>query len=457
MGATPPTPVSAFAVPSTSTASSSSPSWEDLNKSKNAAEHRFSRSWSWWTAQPRFASGSRYKENNEHAGAGDVAKRGQPEGSLARRTRDPARFSIKALSELDARPASKPGTRREQLEFLQRERDPDGFARFSAALVAPDREGRASRSVALEPLYADGRYRGVEQQAIDKGKAVFGGSGRTYPDWVARSRQGDGSYKTIAFDLKVPLYKPGTFMQTFYEPQGATGIKQEFTKRRERMEPGTEQRLVFDLVSGAHDYKRSRQAIIDFAGTHRDRSGNFVADSAQFLYRREIKDKSGATPRGTGRYEVKMSKPIALNPSPTMAASGPSSSSTAAPALPGLGGAASSTRQLSSSSAGSTTFAPLALSAAPTHALGPPAVRTSFGVSPRPPGSSSSSSATSSSNATSGPRLSLAPAPHPPPSPSSSTGTSGARQGTSSSASSSSLRSSTAASTNKGGGHQGPL
>ncbi|WP_343821209.1 hypothetical protein ISN75_09980 [Dyella marensis] len=418
-----------------------------MNKSKGAAEHRFSRSWSWWSGQPRFAPGSRYKENFEHPTAGDADKRNLAENNLQRRTRDPARFSIRALSELDARPAGASGAPRENLEFLQRRRGLGGSPVFSTALVAPNASGGSSRSVALEPLYAERRYQGLEQQRIDKGKEHFAGTGRTYPDWVARSRQGDGSYKTIAFDLKVPLYKPGTFMQQFYQPpDGARGIKQEFEQRRERMPAHTEQRLVFDLVSGNHNYKVSKQAIRDFADAHRDSSGQFVADSAQFLYRREIKDKSGAFPRGTGRYEVKMSKPIPLNPAPAAAASSMGSSSSPGSMLAGVGGASSSTLRTASSSAASSMPPPLAVPP-------PPGIRPTPSVpaqssSSRPPGSLSLSSMAS------GVHFPTAPAPHQPP-PSLSANSTGARQSTTSSSTSALPRHvSTASSTGKGG--QGP-
>lgn len=430
----PPVPGSALAAPSTSFASRGLPSWEDLNKSKGAAEHRFAMPWSWWTAQPRFAHASSYKENEEHPTDGDVAKRDRPERA-ARRTRDPARFSIKALSELDARPVGKSGTPREQLEFLQRRRGFGGAAVFSRNLVVPKHTGGSARGVALEPLYVGGQYQGHEQQSIDKGKSHFRGDGRTYPDWVARSPQGGGSYKTIAFDLKVPLARPGYYMEMFYQPRsGKPGIKQEFEQRRERMAPGTEQRLVFDLVSGGHDYSASKRSIVEFARSHPDESGRFVADSAQFLYRKEIKDKSGPIPRGTGRYEVKMSKPIALNPPSALSVPGASSSSAPPPPLPGMGGPSSSIRHASSSSMGSTGFPSMPPPPGPLHPPGPPAVRTGFGLSPRPPGSSFSSSSPPGS------RPVLAPALRQPPPPSSSSSTS-----------SSSLRSSSSAAIPRGG------
>ena len=433
----PPVPGSAFAAPSTSSASHGLPSWEDLNKSKGAAEHRFAMPWSWWTAQPRFAHASFYKENEEHPTAGDAGKRDKPERA-ARRTRDPARFSIKALSELDARPVGKSGTRRERLEFLQRRRGFDGAPVFSRNLVVPKHGGGSARGVALEPLYAAGQYQGHEQQSIEKGNSRFRGAGRTYPDWVARSQQGDGSYKTIAFDLKVPLARPGDYMGMFYEPRGASGIKQEFEQRRARMAPGTEQRLVFDLVSGGHDYSASKRSIVEFARSHPDESGRFVADSAQFLYRKEIMDKSGPIPRGTRRYEVKMSKPIALNPPSALPGPGASSGSVPPPPLPGMGGPSSSIRHASSSSVGSTGFPSMPPPPGSLHPPGPPAVRTGFGLSPRPSGSSFSSSSPAGS------RPVLAPAPHqPPPSASSST-------------SSSSLRSSSSAAIPHGG-HPGAI
>jgi len=175
----PPMPVSAFAAPSTSAVPSRPPSWEDLNKSRGAAEHRFSRNWSWWSGQPRFAPGSRYKENVEHPIAGDAGKRDLPESDKMRRTRDPARFSIRALSELDARSVGASGAPREHLEFLQRRRGLGDAPAFSSALAGPNGQGGSSRSVALEPLYAGRQYQGVEQQRVDKGKELASGVGQT--------------------------------------------------------------------------------------------------------------------------------------------------------------------------------------------------------------------------------------------------------------------------------------
>jgi len=226
-------------------------------------------------------------------------------------------------------------------------------------------------------------------------------------------------------------------MREFYQPEnGEPGIKQEFERRRQRMPVHTEQRLVFDLVSGDHNYKISKRAIRDFADGHRDSSGRFVADLAQFLYRREIKDKSGGVPRRTGRYEVKMSKPIALNAAPAAAASSMGSSSSP--------GTSSSTLRAASSSAASSMPPPLAVPP-------PPGIRPTPSVpaqssSSRPPGTLSLSSMAS------GPHFPTAPAPHQPP-PSLSANSTGARQSTTSSSTGALSRHvSTASSTGKGGG-----
>ncbi|GGA20924.1 hypothetical protein GCM10010981_06280 [Dyella nitratireducens] len=271
-----------------------------------ASTHRFSRPLSWFAKQPRFGTGLFYRENDEHEIYGDENKRTHKPGSVERRTRDASRFSIKALSELDTRKLSANAqsqghANRENLAFLQRERDPDDGTSFSPALIRTNMHGYQSRGVALEPLYKgrllkrniDGKV--VEQQPLKKERdSPVEWQGGTFPDWVAQRRD-DG--KLIAFDLKVPRMAPvaylektiqGTVSTTYYDD-----IKHEIAKRRQQMPEGTEQRLVFDLISGGHDYKTSRSALAEFAAER----GDFPADSVQFLYRK----KSGV---------VKMSKPI---------------------------------------------------------------------------------------------------------------------------------------------------